>query len=227
MKKESKDILWVVVIGFAVMFALPAAYRVWIHFNPPPQRKPISVVLHEAGGVRREALLATPTDKWTDADKKLAPDVHEWLTAHADVILPWEMSEEARKKDWKGYCNSWRRIVDELSDRLEKFAARRAEDVKDAADAQSAEAAKADAAELSGARGGLADVVAEIAVAEKRGFATGGLSKNATRQLLESIAVAYKHRSAGKRRLPKWLPNRVRNWLSMNVGGSSYPLGAA
>ena len=213
MKKEKKDMLWVVVIGFAVMFALPAAYRVWIHYNPPPQRRPLSVVLHEADGVRRESLLATPTDRWSDADKKFAPDIHEWLTAHADVILPWEMSEEARKKDWRGYCDSWRRIVNELSDRLEKSAARRADDVKDAANEQSAAAAKADAAELSGARGGLADVIVEIAAAEKRGFAAGGLSKNAAGQLLESIAVAYKYRSAGKRRLPKWLPNRVRNWL--------------
>ena len=124
------------------------------------------------------------------------------------------MLEEARKKNWKGYCDSWRRIVDELSNKLEKFAARRADDVKDAADEQSAAAAKADAAELSGARGGLADVIVEIAAAEKRGFATGGLSKNATRQLLGSIAAAYKHRSAGERRLPKWLPNRVRKWIS-------------
>ena len=45
MKKEKKDMLWVVVIGFAVMFALPAAYRVWIHYNPPPQRRPLSVFL--------------------------------------------------------------------------------------------------------------------------------------------------------------------------------------
>ena len=227
MKKETKDMLWVAIIGFAVMFALPAAYRVWVHYNPPPQRKPISVMLHEAGGVRRETLLETPTDKWTEADEKLAPDIYEWLSAHADVILPWEMSEEARKKDWKGYCKSWRLIVEELSNKLEKFASRRSDDAKEAADEHARDAVKADVAELSGARDGLADVLGEIDADEKRGYATGGLSKSATNRLLVAIAAAYKHRDAGKRRLPKWLPNRVRNWLSMNVGGSACPLGVA
>ena len=227
MKKETKDILWVVIIGFAVMFALPAAYRVWIHYNPPPERKPLSAVLHEAGGARREALLATPTDKWTEADERLAPDIHEWLAAHADVILPWEMSEEARKKDWKGYCKSWRRIVEELSGRLERSASRRSDDEKDAADEHARDAAKADVAELSGAKGGLAEVLGEIDACEKRGYAPGGLSKGTTNRLLEAIAVAYKHRDAGRRRLPKWLPGRVRNWLGMDAACSSGPLGAA
>lgn len=217
MKKDKKDILLVAVVGFAVMFALPAAYRVWIHYNPPPQRKPISDVLHEADGVRREALLMTPADKWIATDEKFAPDVREWLADHAEVILPWEWSEEARKKDWKGYCGSWRRIVEELSDRLERIASRRSDDAKDAADDQAKEVAKADVAELSGARCGLADVLVEIDAAEKRGYAPGGLSKNATKRLVESISVAYRHRAAGKRKLPKWLPDRVKKWLSMNV----------
>ena len=222
MKKEKKDILLVAIIGFAVMFALPAAYRVWIHYNPPPHRKPLSVVLHEADGARREALLTTPTDMWTEADEKLAPDIHEWLAAHADVILPWEMSEEARKKDWKGYCASWRLIARELSDRLERFSSRRSDDAKDAADEHAREVAKTDVAELSGARDGLVSLIGEIDAAEKRGYASGGLSKNAARRLLESIAVAHKHRAAGKRRLPKWLPNRVRKWLSSKTAAQRF-----
>ena len=213
MKKEKKDILLVAVVGFAVMFALPAAYRVWVHYNPPPQRKPLSAVLHEADGFRREALLATPTDKWTEADAKLAPDIREWLAAHADVILPWEMSEEARKKNWRGYCDSWRLVVGELSDRLERLSSRRSDDAKDAADEHAQKEARADVAELSGARDALVPLTGEIDAAEKRGYTPGGLSKKAAKTLLGAIAVAYKHRAADKRRLPKWLPNRVKSWF--------------
>ena len=133
MKKETKDILRILAIGFAVMSALPVAYRIWAHYNPPPQRRPFSDVLREAGGNRRETLLAMPPDKWLESDRKLAPDIHDWLMAHSDVILPWEWSEEARKKDWQGYCDSWRRIIDEKSDVLEELVDKKTADMEDAA----------------------------------------------------------------------------------------------
>ena len=252
MKKEAKDLLWVLVIGLVVMFALPIAYRVWVHYNPPPPRKPISEVLHDAGGVRREMLLNTPTDKWNESDKSLAPDIRDWLAAHADVILPWEWSDEARKKDWKGYCDSWRRILEEQSARLEKLISRKTDDMEEAAKMAgkerkiaadgmagatnalaSAEAhererdeAKAAVDELTKAKDGVASSLGEIAAAQSRGYAAGGVAKGVVQSLIESIAVVYRYRADEKRRLPKWLPDRVRKWLSAH-GGAMPALGEA
>ena len=239
-KKEAKDLLWVLAIGLAVMFALPIAYRVWVHYNPPPPRRPISEVLHDAGGVRREMLLNTPTDKWNESDKSLAPDIRDWLAAHADVILPWEWSGEARKKDWKGYCDSWRRILEEQSARLEKMISRKADDMDEAAEKAAKERkaaadgmagatnalasavaherlrdeAKAAVDELTKAKDGVAAALDEIAAARSRGHSAGDVAKGVVQGLLESIAATYRYRAAESRRLPKWLPARVRNWLS-------------
>ena len=244
MKKEAKDMLWVLAIGLAVMFALPIAYRVWVHYNPPPPRRPIADVLHDAGGVRREMLLNTPTDKWKESDESLAPDIRDWLAAHADVILPWEWSDEARKKDWKGYCASWRRILEEQSARLEKLVSRKADDMDEAAEKASKERkiaadgmagatnalasavahervrdeAKAAVDELTKAKDGVASALGEIAAAQGRGYAAGGVAKGVAQRLIESIAVVYKYRADEKRRLPKWLPARVRKWLSAHGG---------
>ena len=133
MKKSTRDVVSVIVLGLAAMFALPVAYRVWIHYNPPPTGKSFSDVLREAGGVRRAALLSTPLDKWSEADVKLAPDIREWLAAHSEVILPWEWSEEARKKDWTGYCDAWQGIVKEQSAALDELIDGKAGAMEDAA----------------------------------------------------------------------------------------------
>lgn len=244
MKKEAKDLLWVLTIGLAVMFALPIAYRVWVHYNPPPPRRPIADVLQDAGGVRRETLLNTPTDKWNESDKSLAPDIRDWLAAHADVILPWEWSDEARKKDWKGYCDSWRRILEEQFARLEKLISKKSDDMDEAgekaskerkiaadgmADATNALAsavahekerdeAKVAVDELTKAKDGIASALGEIAAAQGRGYAAGGVAKKVVQSLIDSIALVYKYRADEKRPLPKWLPARVRKWLSAHVG---------
>ena len=144
MKKESRDVFLVLVVAMVAMFALPVAYRVWTHCHPPPGRRPFADVLREAGGVRREALLATPPAKWTDSDAKLAPDVLEWLKEHSDVILPWEWSEEARRKDWQGFCGTWERVVVDEAAALDELIARKS-------------AAAADAAEKAGVERKLAE----------------------------------------------------------------------
>ena len=251
-KKEAKDLLWVIVVGLVVMFALPIAYRVWVHYNPPPPRRPISDVLQDAGGVRRETLLNTPTDKWNESDERLAPDIRDWLAAHADVILPWEWSDEARKKDWKGYCDSWRRILEEQSARLEKLISKKSDDMEEAAEKTgkerkiaadgmagatnalaSAEAhererdeAKAAVDELTKAKDGVAAALDEIAAAQGRGYAAGGVAKKVVQSLIESIALVYKYRADEERRLPKWLPARVRKWFSAHGGAMSGLRGA-
>ena len=243
MKTSTRDIVCVLTIGLAAMFALPAAYRVWIHYNPPPERKPFSDVLREAGGVRREALLAIPLDKWSESDVKLAPDIREWLAARSDVILPWEWSEEARKKDWKGYCDSWRRVLDDQSDALEELvdkktgimedAAGKAQELrKSAAEGQeqatnslaTAEAleqardkAKADIAELTKVREEVLESVGRIAAARKAGYMPDKPTDGLFKSLQESISAEYRHRLPG-RKLPKWLPVKVRKWFSMSGG---------
>lgn len=304
MKKETKDVLRVVIIGFSVMFALPAAYRVWIHYNPPPVRKPLLVVLQEAGGVRKEALLETPVDKWTESDLKLAPEVREWLEKHADVILPWEWTDVAKKKDWNGYCGSWRRIFEEQFAVLGKFAELKSDVMGDASDQArierkiianamvdmtnllavvsdaiptktneypvvltvneitpgrfwgwnqrrrevrlddydavrkyagdlkkrindewlpKAEAhererdeAKAAMDELAKTKEGISKALEKISAAEKSGSFPDGLSKDSAKRLLEAIAVAYRHRPSDRRKPPKWLPSKVRNWFSLH-----------
>ena len=250
MKKSTRDLVCVLVIGLAAMFALPVAYRVWIHYNPPPETRTFSDVLREAGGVRREALLTTPLEKWSDADVKLAPDVREWLSARADVILPWEWSDEARKKDWKGYCDAWLRVVREQSDALEDIIDKKTGDMEDAADAvqkmrraaaedeaqstnflaaaetheRTRDQSKADVEDLSNARNGLAAARDEIAKAVGGGYAAGWPEGcGVPRRLLDAIAAAYRHRMPGRRNLPRWLPRKVRKWLG--AAGAAEPRG--
>ncbi len=134
MKKENRDIVRILFIALVAMFALPAAYRVWLHYNPQPERKPFAEMLREAGGLRRETLLTTPLDRWSARDATLAPDVREWLVNHAEVILPWEWAEEAKKKDWKGYCKLWERIVEEQISALDSLIAYKSSVIGDTAD---------------------------------------------------------------------------------------------
>ena len=250
MKKSTRDIVCILVIGLAAMFALPAAYRVWIHYNPPPERKPFSDVLREAGGIRREALLAIPLDKWSEADVKLAPDIREWLAARSDVILPWEWSEEARKKDWKGYCDSWRRVLDDQSDALEELVDKKTSMMEGAADkaqelrkavAEGQEQAtnslataealererdktKADIADLTKAREGVLESTDRVAAARKAGYMPGKPTDGLFKSLQESISAEYRHRLP-RRKLPKWLPGKVRKWFSMSAGRSESACG--
>lgn len=254
MKKETKDVLLVAAIGFAAMFALPVAYRVWIHYNPPPERKPLLVMLNEASGARRVVLLEMPTDKWTDSDKRLAPDVLEWLERHGEVILPWEWTDVAKKKDWKGYCGSWRRIIKEQLTELTKLIEWKSDVVGDASDkarmarkriadamnlkkrvddewlplAEKHERERDDARaameELSKVREGISAALVEIAAAEKAGHSVDGLPKDFAKRLLVSIATAYKYHVPKSEMLPRWLPNRVRNWFSMHGGAAASSL---
>ena len=245
MKKSTRDLVCVLAIGLAAMFALPVAYRVWIHYNPPPETRTFSDVLREAGGVRREVLLTMPLEKWSKADAKLAPDVREWLSARADVILPWEWSDEARKKDWKGYCDAWQRVVREQTDALDDIVDKKTGVMEDAADAaqkmrkmaaenteqstnflataesheRTRDQAQSDIADLTKAKDGLAAAHDEIAAAAGKGYAAGWPENgDVPKRLLESIAAVYRHRMPGRRNLPRWLPRKVRKWLGMSGG---------
>ncbi|MCR5752501.1 MAG: hypothetical protein K6G91_11110, partial [Kiritimatiellae bacterium] len=112
MKKETKELLRALGIAFLVMLAAPLSYRIYLHFCPP-ERKPrqtLSQFFEEAQMARCIKLLATPTSKWSETEVKLEPEIYSWLKEQDNEILPWEWTEEARRKDQKGYAKCWRRV---------------------------------------------------------------------------------------------------------------------
>lgn len=98
------------------MMALPLGYRIWVQFNPPTPKAPFSLSRYLAAktAVRPERLLVKPLSQWTEAERRGAPEIVEWLLAHDRVILPWEWSEAAQTKDAVGYVESWRSLLKEL-----------------------------------------------------------------------------------------------------------------
>lgn len=115
MSSSKKEIAKMLLVGFAVMTALPLAYRLWIMYHPQPERTKPSLAQYldrmiEDGATR---LLQTPLEKWTPEARQAEPQVHAWLAAHEKVILPWEWTVEARRKDPEGYRALWSRLFDE------------------------------------------------------------------------------------------------------------------
>ena len=117
MNASAKEIAKMLIVGFAVMMALPLAYRLWLMAHPEPEKPCQTLVqtldrLVEDGSVR---LLKTPIVKWCDEERRLEPQVHAWLTAHEKVVLPWEWTDEARRKDPDGFRDIWELLVEELA----------------------------------------------------------------------------------------------------------------
>ena len=126
MTKGTKEVWRVVVVAIAAVMAIPLAYRVYISFCPPKNdpRPSFTQYLEEAKSERAVELLATPLSKWTAADAKLEPAIHSWLKDQEKEILPWEWSEEARRKDSNGYAKCWRRVWKECESRCEEALSR-------------------------------------------------------------------------------------------------------
>ena len=114
------------------MLALPLAYRIWIHFNPPEEKPAPSLAqfLEEARGERCVNLLAKPPAKWTDAEASAEPEIYNWLMEHDKDIQPWEWTHEARRKDPDGYAKGWLRIWKEQRSRCGEPAAKHRRDCK-------------------------------------------------------------------------------------------------
>ena len=115
MTRERKNAAMAIAAGLVVMFAVPAAYRLWTHWNPPENDREwntASEFLAIASLDYRVKLLKTPVSKWSETDKKSAPDVLAWLESQSSSILPWEWTEEAVSKDPKGYMNGVSRLMD-------------------------------------------------------------------------------------------------------------------
>ena len=101
MKKETKEPLRIFGAAIVMMMVVPIAYRVFVHFCPP-EEKPRQTLAQFLEEVQREScmkLLTKPIAKWSDAEAKLEPEVYVWLKEQGNEILPWEWTEEARRKD--------------------------------------------------------------------------------------------------------------------------------
>ena len=115
MKKEVMETVKVLAAGLAAMVVLPLAYRAWQHCHPQPEepRRTLSEVLAKSVEERAMQLLRTPLSGWTEHDRRAEPKIHAWLEAHESTVLPWEWTDEARRKDPSGYRNLWHAVVRE------------------------------------------------------------------------------------------------------------------
>lgn len=116
MKEERKGVVGGLLIAFAVMMLVPLGYRVWIHFNPQPSRPAFSLskYLSEATDASIPQLLVKSLSKWSETDRKRAPEIAAWLETKDETILPWEWTAEARQKNPEAYFKTWEDILDEL-----------------------------------------------------------------------------------------------------------------
>lgn len=120
MTKEVREVVRIAIVGLALMMVIPFSYRVWRWYNPQAESKPFSLsgFLEKSSSDRAVALLKLPISKWTDYDKKSEPKIYAWLRAHEKVVLPWEWTEEARKKDPEGYRKLWLKLFKEQESEL-------------------------------------------------------------------------------------------------------------
>lgn len=102
-------------VGLAVMVVLPLAYRAWRHFHPQQAepRRTLSEALAKSESEYATRLLRTPLSRWTEFDRKSEPRTLAWLEGHAKTVLPWEWTDEARRKDPSGYLKLWAGLFDE------------------------------------------------------------------------------------------------------------------
>ena len=132
MKKETKEFVRLFGVALIVMMVVPLAYRVCIHFWPPDETpcQTLAQFLKKAESEHCTRLLTKPFVKWTDAEAKLEPEIHAWLKEQGNEILPWEWTEEARRKDPKGYAKCWRRIWREQKSHCERHLAEQQKEIK-------------------------------------------------------------------------------------------------
>ena len=132
MKKETKEFVRLFGVALVVMMVVPLAYRVCVYFWPPDEkpRQTLEQFLKKAESERCTRLLAKPVVKWTDAEAKLEPEIHAWLKEQGNEILPWDWTDEARRKDPKGYAMCWRRIWKERKSHCERCLAEQQKEIK-------------------------------------------------------------------------------------------------
>ena len=124
-KKETKELVRTLGIALVVMMVVPLVYRVCIYFWPPEEKphQTLTQFLKEAESAHCIQLLKKPISKWSDEEAKLEPEIYLWLKDQGNNILPWEWTEEARRKDPKGHAKCWRRIWNERASHCERLLA--------------------------------------------------------------------------------------------------------
>lgn len=115
-----------------MMMAVPLAYRVFIHFWPPNEkpRQTFAQFFEETQQERGVKLLTKPIMKWSEAEMKTEPEIYAWLKEQSHAILPWEWSDEARRKDPKGYATCWQRIWKERKAHCKRLLAEHQNEIK-------------------------------------------------------------------------------------------------
>ena len=123
MGKERRELVRVFLIAVLVMMVLPLGYRLFFYEEPPPPSAAevprLEQILDRITDDWERAILKTPLAKWTARDKEQASEIYAWLTAHSNVVLPWEWTDEARGKNLQGYLDVWEHLFDECVDAVE------------------------------------------------------------------------------------------------------------
>jgi len=125
MQRNRKELLVSCGIALLLMLVVPGVFRVWMAFNPQPaEPETPAASLRDATSSleagRAMLLLRKPIDAWTAHERDSEPGLFAWLGAHAKILLPWEWSAAARKKNPEGYRKLWQSLLDEKHDDLDR-----------------------------------------------------------------------------------------------------------
>ena len=132
MKKETKELAGMFGAALVVVVALALAYRVVVRLWPPEetQHQTLAQFLEEAQRAGCARLLVKPAANWSESEVGLEPEIHAWLKEQDKEILPWEWTDEARRKDPKGYAKCWRRIWKERKATCERMLSGQQKEIK-------------------------------------------------------------------------------------------------
>ena len=123
MKKETKELAGMFGAALVVVVVLALAYRVVVRLWPPEetQHQTLAQFLEEAQRAGCARLLVKPAANWSEAEVGIEPEIYAWLKEQGNEILPWEWTDEARRKDPKDYAKCWRRIWKERKSVCERM----------------------------------------------------------------------------------------------------------
>lgn len=132
MKKETKELVGMFGAALLVVVALALAYRVVVRLWPPEetQHQTLAQFLEEAQRASCVRLLVKPAANWSEAEVGIEPEIYAWLKEQGNEILPWEWTDEARRKDPKGYAKCWRRIWKERKSVCERMLSGQQKEIK-------------------------------------------------------------------------------------------------
>jgi len=115
-----RETVRVILLGVAVMLAVPLSYRIWLEYHPQPvtPRQTLTQYFEKTAADNTLRLLKTPLAKWMEHERTSEPAVCDWLKSHEKTVLPWEWTDEARRKDPDGYRALWVLLFKEMASDL-------------------------------------------------------------------------------------------------------------